>query len=70
MTEPTPVPDPDQAWDMMFQRAMDLLRMSEMDGGLPPMDGDNLELMQAGISLGIAAAAGFYKDNPEAVPQS
>lgn len=56
------------AWEEMTSRALNTLRFSEQENGLDPAEGDVLELMKAGIALGISAAAEYYKQNPEMVP--
>lgn len=58
----------DQAWDMMTERAMTMMRAAEMQAELPPASGPFLHAMEAGISFGIAAAAEHYREHPEHVP--
>lgn len=66
-------PEPDQyarAWDRMRERAVNILRTGEMENGIDPLDLNSEEgqMLSAGVSIGIAAAAQHYKEHPEDIP--
>lgn len=52
----------------MNERGLNLLRTSEIESGIPPAQGEDLELLVSGIALGVAAAAEYYRVNPQMVP--
>lgn len=57
-----------EAWEEMNTRALNTLRFSEQEHGFDPVGGEELELIKAGMALGISAAAEFYKEKPEYLP--
>jgi uncharacterized protein YecT (DUF1311 family) len=57
-----------RAWTQMRDRALNMARTAEIENEIDPPNEQDQMLLEAGISIGIAAAAEHYKLNPQDVP--